>query len=466
MIDNLPKPFRYQVYARQKIRERKRTAVIAPPGSGKTRPIIEGVDDLEGFDKPVLILCTGPAIATWKRQIPLWKRDEYIKDNIHVVRGDVNDRQDMWERAAVEQFGVFITNFAIFRLDYELIRQVPWNVVIADEYHKCMRSHKVRVKKKLKTYGMFKMMTRHTPIVVLATGSIIRRNAASMFTAFQAVNPFLFSSYWRFVNTYCHVDDTEFGQQVYGIRNAKALRQLMDDYLVYIPPELAAESLPKGRRYPIDVDLTDEQRKVYRELDKEMMAVVGDNIVVASTVMGKLTKLRQLLCCPKILDPSLGMGAGYEAILDRLDTDPHVAIFVPFRPACDFVQIDLIQRGFKNVFVLRGGTDHDVQQQLVEKYRDTRGIMICTIAYAESFDLETCKTSYFLGYDLVADQNEQAEGRTRRAISEHAFVTWGYIKTNTSVDWHFLNKLGEDTRTAKLVLQRPESYIQMLREAQ
>lgn len=463
-MDNLPEPFRYQVYGRQKIRERKRTAIIAPPGAGKTRPIVEGVDDLEGFDKLVLVLCTGPAIATWKRQIPLWKRDDYIHEDIHVVRGDVADRLDMWEQARQEEFGVFITNFTIFRLDYEYIKQAPWHVVIADEYHKVMRSHKMHDKKRLKTYGMFKIMTRHTPILVLATGSIVRRHAASMFTAFQAVNPFIFSSYWRFAQTYCYIDDTGFGQQVHGVKNAKALRERMDEYLVYIPPELAAESLPKGHRYPIDVTLTGEQKRIYKEIDEEMMVLIGDNLILTSTIMGKLTKLRQLLCCPRILDESLGMGAGYEAILDKMEEEAHVAIFVPFRPACDYVARDLKQRGHKNIFILRGGIDHDVQQQIVEEYRRTKGIMICTIAYAESFDLETCKTSYFLGYDLVADQNEQAEGRTRRAISEHEFVTWGYIKTHTLVDAHFLAKLEEDTRNARLVLQRPESYIKMLKE--
>jgi hypothetical protein len=60
------------------------------------------------------------------------------------------------------------------------------------------------------------------------------------------------------------------------------------------------------------------------------------------------------------------------------------------------------------------------------------------------------------------DQNEQAEGRTRRAISKHEYVSWGYIKTDTMIDEHFLNKLGEDASNVRLVLQRPEGYIRKL----
>ncbi len=465
-MSDLPPPFKYQRYARAKISTLRRTAVIAPPGSGKTRPIVEGVNDLGGFESAVLVVCSGPAIPTWIRQIPLWSECPELSDSIFVVRGNKADRMDLWEQAHHFDYGIYITNFAIFYRDYGAIQSVGWTTVIADEYHKTMRSHKKHKKGRDKTYGLFTKMTRHTPNVILATGSLVRRNASSMFTAFQIVNPFLHSSYWHFVNTYCFVDSTPFGQQVHGVKNPGALRKLMDRTFAYIPPEVVADALPEGRRYAIDVELTAEQKRIYKAIDKDMMVIIehaeGLNVILTSTILAKLTKLRQLICCPRILDPSLGMGAGYEAIVDRLDQDDHVAIFVPFRPACDYVCRDLQERTNRNTFILRGGVDHVEQKEIVDRFRDTRGILVCTIAYAESFDIETCKTSYFLGYDLTVDQNEQAEGRTRRAISEHEFVTWGYIKTDTSVDQHFLQKLGDDQRNAHLILQRPEEYIRML----
>ena len=464
----LPKAFTYQEYERQKVRDLRRTAVIAPPGSGKTRPIIEGVNDLDGWNKLVLVLCSGPAIATWLTQVPLWLQAPEYSDYIRIVRGNKGDRIDLWEQAYNEGFGTFVTNFAIFYRDFDMINRIPWITVIADEYHKTMRNHKIDTKgkdgiRRLKTYGMFKKMTRHTPNLVPLTGSLVRRNASSMFTAFQMVDPFIFRSYWKFVSTYCFIDDTTFGKQVHGVKNAQALRTVMDRYFAYVPPEVVADALPEGRRYGIDVEPTPEQQKIYRDLQEEMLSILpSGEIIVTPTVLAKITRQRQLLCCPRILDPSLGMGAGFETIVDRLDNDNHVAIFVPFRPACDFVQDELQRLGWENTFVLRGGVSPEEQIEITQQFRETRGIMICTIAYAESFDLETCKTSYFLGYDLTVDQNEQAEGRTRRAISEHEFVTWGYIKTHTPLDEYFLAKLGDDQRNAHLILQRPEEYIRML----
>ena len=103
-MSDLPPAFKYQEYERQKVRTLKRTAVIAPPGSGKTRPIVEGVNDLGGFEHAVLVVCSGPAISTWIRQIPLWSDYPEYADFIRVVRGNKADRCDLWEQAETEQF--------------------------------------------------------------------------------------------------------------------------------------------------------------------------------------------------------------------------------------------------------------------------------------------------------------------------------------------------------------------------
>lgn len=462
---SLAPPFKYQEYVHQKIVKRKRTAIIGAPGSGKTRPAITSVDELGGFESAVLVVCSGPAIATWTRQIPLWRDKPDYADNIHVVQDEAFRREKLWRQAHDTKFGTYICNFSTFYRDWEMIKKIPWRVVMCDEYHKVMRSHKIHVKTKkgvrLKTYGKFLQMTRHTEILILLTGSLIRGNASSMFTAFQLVKPKLFSSYWRFVRTFCYVDDTGFGADVHGVRNAGALRKIMDEHFAYIPLEVVADQLPEGARIGIDVGITAEQRRIYKELDEDMMTIIGESVVLTPTVLSKITRLRQLLCCPKILNESLGMGASFEAIVDRLDQDPHVAIFVPFRPAVDYFVDELRRLGYEATG-LYGGIGNKEQQSIVDSFRARKSIIVCTIQYAESFDLETCKTSYFCGYDLTADQNEQAEGRTRRAISAHEFVTWNYLKTNTPLDMYFLDKLGDDQHNAHLVLQRPEEFIQAL----
>ena len=454
----LPPAFGYQQYMRQKVASRKRTAIIAPPGAGKTRPVIEGVGDLGGFSQAVLIVCSGSAISTWKRQIPLWGHCPDYADEIHIVRGNKEDRIELWKQAKDTNYGTYITNASVFLRDYGHIQKHAWNAVLADEYHKFMRRHKGE------TFKKFRSMTRHIPILVLATGSLARRNASSMFTAFTLVAPQIWRSYWKYVKAFCYIDDSGYGQRVYGVKNAESLRKVMDEYFAYIPPEVVADEMPEGRRVGIDVEMDSEQTRIYDELDQEMISIVGSGVIVAQTIFSKITRIRQLLCCPRILDESLGLGAAYAMTVESLEDQPHVIIFVPFRPACDHFAEDLSKRGYKNVFILRGGTDDVEQQEIINKFRETKGILLCTIQYAESFDCESCDTSHFIGYDLTVDQNEQAEGRTRRNISKHEFVTWNYYKYNCDIDQHFLYKLGEDADNVRLIMGRSDEYIRKVKD--
>ena len=471
MTMTLPAEFTYQRYAREKIVRLKRTGLLSVPGSGKTRPIIDALVELgmieplaEHFENryplgPILIACSGPAIATWLRQLPEWTNTPELKDDITIVRGNKHKRMIMWSAAETSGRGIYLINYSILLRDAEVIKQIPWVAIIADEYHKCMRR-----KKKNKTYAAFQQMTRHTEVLVLASGSSLRKDPSSMFTLFQLVKPKLFRSYWKFVNTYCIVQEGYYGKEILGPRNVGQFKKIMDRYLAYIPKEVVADQLPEGRRMPLVAEMTRTQGKLYGALAKDMVAwLESGEIIALPNVLTKILKLRQLLCCPKILDTSLDMGGGFETIVDRVEEDPHCVIFVPFRPACNYVVDELHKRGHKHVYMIRGGITTEQQTWDVNAFKQMRGILVCTIAYAESFDLETCKTSYFLGYDYSLDINEQAEGRTRRAISQHDFVTWHYIKYLDTIDQKFLAELDSDAINVNRVLTRPKELIAALK---
>jgi len=468
-MSDLPPEFVYQEHIRNKIVARRKTNVVSVPGSGKTRPIVEAVVELgrlypPGVEVykfpygPILVVCTGPAIATWLRQFPEWGNCSELPDQMYVVRGPKHKRIQLWDQAQESRGGIYITNFSVFLRDYAYIKPIGWAVIIADEYHRCMRR-----KKKNRTYAAFLSLSRKVDIVILATGSLMRKHPASMFTAFQIIEPKIFRSYWKFVNTYCIVTDGHFGMEIGGVKNVESLQGIIDTYMAYIPREAVAEQLPDGRRMPIYAEMTSEQAKIYKDLTEDMISILKDSLIVTPNELAKLLRLRQLLCCPRILDPSLGMGGGFDLIVDKLEEQSHAVIFVPFRPACIYIQYELKLRGYQHVHMIRGGISHDEQTQEINAFKETRGILICTIAYAESFDLETCDTSHFLGYDYSLDVNEQAEGRTQRAISEYEYVTWNYIKYMNTIDEDFLNELTEDMHNVRRVMKRPESLINALK---
>ena len=87
-------------------------------------------------------------------------------------------------------------------------------------------------------------------------------------------DPGLFRSYWKFVNTYCHVDQGAFGKEVWGVRNVQAFHKIRDRYLAVVPDEVIAKNQPEGRRMAVDVAPTPETMNLYHTLRKELMVLI------------------------------------------------------------------------------------------------------------------------------------------------------------------------------------------------
>jgi hypothetical protein len=119
-----------------------------------------------------------------------------------------------------------------------------------------------------------------------------------------------------------------------------------------------------------------------------------------------------------MLQESADYGAQIEYLCECLEEDSHTVIFTAFAMAQPFIVQALTEKGFKNIYTLRGGTDEDVVIQRVVEFKATRGIMICTIAFAQSFRLDTVKVAYIAGFSWDPSENYQAEGRLRDLNSD------------------------------------------------
>ena len=136
---------------------------------------------------------------------------------------------------------------------------------------------------------------------------------------------------------------------------------------------------------------------------------------------------------------------------------------VNYRESVELVAEELENEGYEHVYIMYGGIGTELQKERVDAFRANRGIIVGTIAYAESWDAETCDETYFLGYTKAVNQLEQAEGRTQRAISKHLFVKWRYIKYANTHDDDALMNISNTLHNIALVMARPEAYIKHLK---
>lgn len=371
-----------------------------------------------------ILVCGGTSAAlTWETEPFKWCDTQTSFLN---VAG--HSRPKVWRNALESKEGVWFCTYESLGIHMEENPKHPkWDLVIGDELHK-LRSRKTR-------YKTMKQVEFKDFIGASATWA--SRGPQDLWTVLNLFDRRKFSSYWAFVHEYCYVEDTGFGKEIFGVRNKEKLKAIL--YGQYFRTRTWAEigkETPPIRRVVLELDMDIAQRKVYNELDTESMVFHGDESVIAPTKLAKLTRMHQLAAFPSILFPSLGIGPGLSDIIRRIEDDPHTVIYTYFSEAIPLIEAAVRNAGHKNVYSMKGGIKLRDIDILVGNWKATKGIMICSIKFAESFRLDTSHTAYVLSFSWDPDENIQAEGRLRAVNStiDGPAIVYYYIIRGTVME--------------------------------
>src|SRR5690606_17071254 len=106
----------------------------------------------------------------------------------------------------------------------------------------------------------------------------------------------------------------------------------------------------------------------------------------------------------------------------------------------------------RKVWTLRGGMSHQDVQHIVKSFRESEDdVMVCSISFAEAFELHTSSVAFFLGYDWSPDVCAQAEDRLRRLISTTDRCIYYYPKHVGTIEATILSVLDKKTRDVRSV---------------
>lgn len=413
--------------------------VLNEPGTGKTVIATKAMYDLER--KCVLIICPSNAIHVWENHIKEWyegldeqsgKDTYYSIQRVRWKHNDTQRRQQTFSRFnKTVNVNFYITTGGAFLRDYDVLSKHPYDCIIVDEARRLgLTNHKSKLFQRLKPFvkdmakgGCFWPMTG-TP-----------GNSPEYFwSIFNLFDHKTFSSYWRFIDTYCYSQMTTWGREILGIK--QSAKEGWNRLIATKCSRLTKADLGHSptQRSVLEVEMDESQERLYKQFQEEMYAVTSDgDIVLAQTAMSQTLRYRQILICPKILDPTASYGAAFADFIEQLQDDPHVVLFTPFTSAIPHFVKGLNSNGYKDVFVLSGeeGLTPDALDARLRAFRATKGICICSILYATAFTLEPAKACYFVGYDYDPDNNQQAEDRLNRLTTPHLVNAYYYTYSGT-----------------------------------
>lgn len=387
----------------------------------------------------ILIVCPRNSIRTWEDHIKTWwdgldvacgKVTEETETTFHIWRWrkryqNAEKRRALWtSRDPGAKVNVYITTFGAFIRDHEYFRW-KYDTVIIDEVKRIQS-------RKAQAFILLKPFARAADYVWLLTGTP-GRYPPNFWTYLHLLDHNYFSSYWKFVKAFMYMQKLPWGGfELLGIKNMPAWLTYLKQYATVLTKEDVGHR-PTQRQF-IWAELDQDQERMYREMEEDMMVVTEDNIVLAPTVMTRILRFRQMLVCPKLLDPSASIGGAFEDFVTSLkdgDIDPHTVIFTPFTQVFPFYREYLQQNGFKHVFELKGGMNPDDIIATIEEWRKTKGIMMVSIKFAQSFSLEPAHSCYFFGREFDPDDNKQAEERLNRLTTKYQVNAYTYAYEET-----------------------------------
>lgn len=421
----------------KKLVAQKRHLLLYEMGLGKTVVTTKAMYDVEA--RIVLIVCPKNSIKTWENHIKEWfdgldgvngKTTDETETTFHIWRWrkkyqQADKRRKLWgSYDSGAKVNIYICTYAAFIRDAEYFKVKP-TCIILDEA-KRIRS------RRSKAFMALKPFAKQAQYIWMLTGTP-GRLPQHFWTMFHLIDPASFSSYWKFVTAFMvTIKNSWGGIEVVGWKNKAQWDWWLEQKAsILTKKDIGHKETIRSKLY---VEMDDDQERLYREMESDMMMITSDGLFLASTSMEKVLRYRQLLVCPKILDPGASIGAAFADFVEAIkegDIDPHTVCFTPFTQAMPFFEQYLKESGVTNVFRLQGGLDPDEQERRILEWRRTKGVMLCSIKYAESFSLEPAHACYFFGYEWDPEENRQAEERLNRLTTKYQINAYYYTYEDT-----------------------------------
>lgn len=423
-----------------------RSLILYEPRLGKTVETCH-ILALDPDTSSVLIACSKNAMGTWMDHLAPWfdKLCPEKSYDIRIIRGKnstaATERKAIWAKPRTAKITVYIVTFNAFLNDYKWLNENHldrFDTVIGDEVHTKLKNRKTQ------SSEIFRKITKTCRRFHPLSGTLAGKwGPADYWSVLNMCSPKEFGSYWQFAGMFCDMIEGQFGWEIIGVKNAANWHHLLSRWAKIRLREVVRPQMPKVQRGLKWVEPTAQQQKMYDLLGKDSFIVTENGaLIVSSTSLETAIRKRQILACPQMLDEKLGVGAAMEDVIEGLtdakendDVDgQHIVIFSAFRRALPFFEAALRGAGYSNIEQLYGGLEPEDLKLRIERFSQSRGIILCTTKFAQAFSLSTARVCYHIGYEYDPNDNKQAEDRLVPQSGDYNISSNYYAYRNTDDD--------------------------------
>jgi SNF2 family DNA or RNA helicase len=459
------KPFAHQDKALQMSWDKEVFAYFMEMGTGKSKVLIDNIAMLynAGRINGALIVAPKGVYKNWyDQEIPNHMPD-YVPKKMGLWRTDPNakDLKPMFSTGA--ELHILIMNVEAFSTKKGL-----------QFAHKFLSSHDALMgvdesttiknpsAKRTKNILSLRSLTKYRRIL---TGSPVTKSPLDLFSQCNFLDPWLLdqSSYYSFRTRYAICRKIQVhGRQVeivVGYRNLGELSEKIKPFSDRVLKDDCLD-LPKKTYLKRTIELSDDQKKVYKQMKQEALAVLNGKMVTSATVITQLMRLHQITCGHFTSDDGTIQEIKNNRIPQLMDileeVEGKAVIWAHYRYDIEKI-VEAISKKYGNnsVVTYYGDTTTDERAAAIRKIQDPESPVRFIVGtpqtggYGITLTGASTMIYYSNGYDL--EKRQQSEARIDR-IGQEKPMTYIDIMAEDTVDMKIVKSLRQKVNIATEIM--------------
>lgn len=418
----------------------------------------------------MLILCPSAVVNVWPGEF-----EKHAPGKFHVVplgknvgtvakKAEVVKKQLELAKARNQMVVVVINHESAWREDFEKFAlKAGFDCVITDESHKIKSSSG-------KASLFCKKIGAKVPYRMCLTGTPMPHSPLDIFAQYRFLDPGIFgTSYTLFKQKYGKWGGFE-NRKFLGMREElfEEFNRKMHSIMFHVPQEVLDKKLPPFVHVERHCELGKDAARVYKELEKDMIAGVNDGTVTVANALTKLLRHQQLTG-GFVIDDEKNVQAidtakrdlledvlediGYskpnkDEETERKPVEP-VVVFCKFQSDLDTVRE--ITESFGRVYAELSGRQNDLTDtSKMPEWCDVLGVQIQ--AGGAGVDLTRARYSVYYSVGFSLGDYEQSLKRTHRPGQTRP-VTYIHLIAQGTVDEKVYKALSERKQIVEHVLE-------------
>ena len=459
------KPFAHQKKALEMSWDKEVFAYFMEMGTGKSKVLIDNIAMLYNAGKinGALIVAPKGVYKNWfDSEIPNHMPD-YIEKKVGLWRTkpDAPDLKPLFSVGA--ELHILIMNVEAFStkkgMQFAEKFLSSHNALMGVDESTTIKNPAA---KRTKNIVSLRPLTKYRRIL---TGSPVTKSPLDLFTQCYFLDPYLLdqSSYYVFRTRYavCRKINVS-GRQVeivVGYRNLAELSEKLKPFSYRVLKDDCLD-LPKKTFMKRTVELTDEQKKVYKQMKQEAIAFLNGKMVTSATVITQLMRLHQITCGHFKSNDGTVQDLKNNRVSELMDileeVEGKAVIWAHYRHDIEKI-VEAISKkyGENTVVTYYGDTTTDDRQKAIKKIQDENSPVRFIIGtpqtggYGITLTGASTMIYYSNGYDL--EKRQQSEARIDR-IGQEKPMTYIDIMAEDTIDMKIVKSLRSKVNIATEIM--------------